>query len=54
MVDGNLGSVPLVVERILKKPNEARKNMYTAIEFLPSAQRQAARETVGARLPEHW
>ena len=47
MADGRSESVALVVGRVLGKPNEARKNMYAAVESVPSARRQAARERVG-------
>lgn len=47
--EGRTGSTALVVERILKKPNEARRNMYSAVEALPGPQRQPARELIGAR-----
>ena len=45
---GEFSSVPVVVRSILKKPNEARKNMYTAIDYLEGSKQQPARELVGA------
>lgn len=44
---GNLDSVQLVVERILNRPNNIRKNLYSAIEYVNSGSRQTARESVG-------
>lgn len=43
---GNTGSSALVVDRILGKPNEARKNLYSAIESISPSQRQQAREAI--------
>lgn len=45
---GNMGSCALVVDRILGKPNEARKNLYSAIESISPSQRQQAREAISA------
>lgn len=45
---GNTGSSALVVDRILGKPNEARKNLYSAIESISPSQRQQAREAISA------
>ena len=47
---GNMGSSSLVVDRILGKPNEARKNLYSAIESISPGQRQQAREAISAVL----
>lgn len=47
---GELDAVAIVVQRILEKPNEARKNMYTALEFVDPGKRQAGREIVGSCL----
>eukprot|EP00892_Ulva_mutabilis_P012623 jgi/Ulvmu1/9733/UM055_0073.1 len=43
---GNMGSSAIVVDRILGKPNEARKNLYSAIESISPSQRQQAREAI--------
>jgi hypothetical protein len=48
---GSMASVPVVVRAVLRKPNEARANMYSAIEYLGTAKAQPARELVGARPP---
>ena len=45
---GDLGSVALVVDRVLNRPNNVRRNLYSAIEFIASGKRQPARESVGA------
>lgn len=47
----SLDSLQPAINNILKKPNEARKNMYSAIEYLPGKQQQPAREIVGAHVP---
>ena len=44
---GSLSSVPAAVKSILDKPNQARNNMYSAIEYLDRGRQQSARELVG-------
>lgn len=51
MEAGSLDSVAAAVGRILGKPNEARKNMYNALEYIEGNRRQAGREVIGALLP---
>ena len=46
----SLDSLQPAIRNIFKKPNEARKNMYSAIEYLDRNQQQPAREIVGARV----
>jgi hypothetical protein len=48
---GSLDSVAAAVDRILSKPNEARKNMYSALEYVEGSRKQAGREVVGVLLP---
>lgn len=45
---GDLQSVALVVDRVLNRPNNVRRNLYSAIEYIDSSKRQPARESVGA------
>lgn len=47
---GNTESVGYVVERILNRPHNVRRNLYSAIEYIGASKRQPAREAVGRTL----
>lgn len=48
--NGSLDSVSFSVDRILNRPNNVRRNLYSAIESINAGTRQPAREAVGAFL----